>query len=135
MPINGATITGNLVRDSELKALPSGTSVLNFSVAVNERRKKGDEWEDYPNYFDCVMYGKRAESIARYLRKGTKVTVDGRLHQSRWEKDGKRNSRVEIIVDELEFMSRDNGDSGEAPKASVPSAPPQADEYDDDIPF
>ena len=135
MPINGATVTGNLVWDSELKALPTGTSVLNFSVAVNERRKKGDEWEDYPNYFDCVMYGKRAESIARYLRKGTKVTVDGRLHQSRWEKDGKRKSRVEIIVDEIEFMSRDNGGSVEAPKASVPSAPPQADEYDDDIPF
>ena len=138
--INSAGITGNLTDDAQLKALPTGTSVLEFSVAVNERRKRGDDWEDYPNYIDCVIYGKRADAIARYMLKGTKVTVEGRLHQDRWEdKEGRKRSRVEIIVDELEFMSRgdtpaDNKSSYDRPVASVP-APPKNDEYDEDIPF
>ena len=133
--MNSVSGCGNLVRDAELKALPTGTKVLNFTVAVNESRRRGDEWEDYPNYFDCVVYGARAEPLSRYLHKGTKVAVDGRLHQDRWEKDGHRRDRIEIVVDDLEFMSRNTDTSDESPKASVPAAPPKADEYDEEIPF
>ena len=133
--INSVSIVGNLTDDAQLKALPTGTSVLEFSVAVNERRRRGDDWEDYPNYIDCVVYGKRAESLSRYMAKGTKVAVDGRLHQDRWEdKEGRKRSRVEVVVDELEFMSRGDKPAEDKPRASVPTVP-KADEYDEEIPF
>lgn len=107
MNINIATISGNLTRDAELRQTASGTSVLSFSVAVNERRPDGNGgWTDYPNYIDCIVFGKRAESLSRFLGKGTKVAVQGRLHQSSWEKDGVKRSKVEVVVDQLDLMSQ-----------------------------
>lgn len=122
--INSVHISGNLTRDSELRSANNGTAILNFSVAVNDRRKNPStgEWEDFPNYIDCVVFGTRANSLHRMLKKGTKVAIDGKLRQSSWEKDGQRRSKLEVIVDELELMS--------APKQAAP-----ADTYDDDMPF
>ena len=122
--INRVHISGNLTRDSELRAANNGTAILNFSVAVNDRRKNPStsEWEDFPNYIDCVVFGTRANSLHRMLKKGTKVAIDGKLRQSSWEKDGQRRTKLEVIVDELELMS--------APKQAAP-----ADTYDDDMPF
>ena len=73
--INRVNITGNLTRDPELRATQSGTQVLHLGVAVNDRRRNPQtgNWEDYPNFIDCVMFGTRAEAIQRYLKKGTKV--------------------------------------------------------------
>ena len=86
MAVNSVAISGNLTRDPELRATASGTGVLNFSVAVNERQKSRDtgEWEDYPNFIDCTMFGARAESLSRYLNKGTKVSIEGKLRWSQW---------------------------------------------------
>ncbi len=107
MAINNSTISGNLTADAELRATTGGTSVCSFTVAVNERRRNASgEWEDYPNFIDCVLFGKRGESISRYLLKGTKVALEGSLHQSRWEKDGNRRSHIELIVSDIELMSR-----------------------------
>lgn len=124
MAINQVTVSGNLTRDSELRQTQNGTSVLTFCVAVNERRKNPQgEWEDYPNYIDCVTYGKRAEAVHQYFAKGAKVCVSGRLHWSQWETEGKRRSKVEVVADELEFMSRQE-------------KPQQVSYYaDEDIPF
>lgn len=141
MSINKVMISGNLTRDSELRATPSGMSVLGFSVAVNERRKNQQtgEWEDRPNYIDCTMFGTRAEAVSHYLSKGTKVAVEGRLQWRQWEKDGQKRSKVDVIVDELEFMSpRDGSSMPSAPRASQAPAPqaPKADAYsEEDIPF
>ena len=82
-------------------------AVLGFGVAVNDRAKnsKTGEWEDYPNFIDCTMFGSRAESLSRYLAKGAKVSIEGKLRYSSWEKDGQKRSKIEVIVEELEFMS------------------------------
>ena len=116
MSINRVVISGNLTRDPELRATAGGTSVLGFGVAVNDRRKNQQtgEWEDYPNFIDCTMFGARAESLSRYLTKGTKVAIEGKLRWSQWEREGQKRSKIEVIVDELEFMSSrsDNASSG-----------------------
>lgn len=117
--INTVAISGNLGRDPELRA----TQVLRFSVCVNERRKVGDEWQDVPNWVDVTVFGKRAEALNRYLSKGTHVCVQGRLRQSKWEKDGQKHSRLEVIADNVTF-------SGGAKRDDVPD-----EVYDDDCPF
>ncbi len=100
--INIVSISGNIVRDSEARA----NDVLTFSVANSEMRKQDDDWVNYPNYFDCVVFGKRAQALKKWLVKGTRVVISGRLHQSRYEnKDGEKRSRVEIIVNDIEFTS------------------------------
>jgi single-strand DNA-binding protein len=151
MSINRVNISGNLTRDSELRQTQSGTAVLSFGVAVNDRRRnpQSGEWEDYANFVDCVMFGTRAEAISRYLTKGTKVAIEGKLRYSSWERDGQRRSKLEVIVDEIEFMSRGDNQgqyrqsapsSPQRPQQPAPSTPPvetppAADAYDHDIPF
>lgn len=112
MSINKVLITGNLTRDAELRTTPAGTAILSFGVAVNDRRRnQNGEWEDYANFIDCTMFGRRAEALASYLTKGVKVAIEGRLHYSSWEdrNSGQRRSKVDVTVDELEFMSSRNG--------------------------
>ena len=155
MSINRVIISGNLTRDPELRSTASGLPVLGFGVAVNDRHKNQQtgEWEDYPNFIDCTMFGARAESLSRYLGKGTKVAIEGKLRYSSWERDGQRRSKLEVIVDELEFMSSRNGNNvnqgydngmtaGYAPQPAPMAAPvaapivdASASVYDEDIPF
>ncbi len=120
MSINRVCISGNLTRDAELRATASGMQVLGLSVAVNDRRKNPQtgDWEDYPNFVDCTMFGARAEKLAQYLTKGTKVTVEGKLHYSSWERDGQRRSKLDVTVDEIEFMSRQSAEQGNPPYVS-----------------
>ena len=108
MSINRVNISGNLTRDPELRATAGGMQVLGFGVAVNDRRKNGqtNEWEDYPNFVDCTMFGNRANSMSRILHKGMKVAIEGKLRYSSWEKDGQKRSKLEVIVDEIELMSQ-----------------------------
>lgn len=108
MSINRVIISGNLTRDPELRQTQGGTSVLTMGVAVNDRRKNPStgEWEDVANFVDCVLWGTRAERVAQYLDKGTKVAIEGRLRYRAWEQDGQRRSKLEVVVDEIEFMSR-----------------------------
>lgn len=107
MAINRVAISGNLTRSPELKTTAGGTGVLSFGVAVNDRRKNPQtgEWEDVPNYVDCILFGNRAESLSRFLSKGSKVAIDGKLRYSSWERDGQRRSKLEVIVEEIEFLS------------------------------
>lgn len=132
MTINKAIITGNLTRDAELRSTGGGLSVANFAVAVNERVKNNStgEWEDRANYIDCTMFGRRAEALAQYMTKGTKVTIEGKLRWSQWEKNGEKRSKVEVVVDEVELMAA----RGEK-RAAEPSAAHQGGVYDEDIPF
>lgn len=113
MSINNVTISGNLTRDPQLRGTTSGFSVLNFSVAVNDRRKnKEGEWESYPNFIDCVVIGKRADALNKILEKGMKVCVTGKLHYSSWEdKDTKKTrSKIDVTADEVEIMVRPKAD-------------------------
>ena len=113
--------------------------MLSFGVAVNDRRRNPQtgEWEDYPNFVDCTMFGTRAEAVSRFLAKGNKVAIEGKLRYSSWEKDGQRRSKLEVIVDEIEFMSQRQGAAAPVatPAAAPVAAPPSVDLYDEDIPF
>ena len=101
---NSVSINGRLVREAELRFSTSGTAILNFSIAVNRSVKKGDKWEDEASFFDCVMFSKMAESVNKYLEKGKQVSIIGELKQERWEKDGKQNSKVVIVVEKLQLL-------------------------------
>lgn len=129
--LNKNFFVGNLVKDSNLKDA-NGFSVLEFTIAVNESVKQGDSWNEYANFFDCVMYGKRAQSLAQYLTKGAKVAIDGHPHQDRWEKDGQKHSRIVFRVDNIELVGgkRDGGNS--APASSDSSGP---EDFPSGIPF
>jgi len=109
--INSVNVAGNLTREVELKQTQSGTSILNFGIAVNERVKNNQtgEWSDRPNFFNCVCFGKRAEGLAKVLSKGQKVAISGRLRYNQWENEkGEKRSNVEIVVNDVDFMSRRN---------------------------
>ena len=128
MAINKATVTGNITRDPELRQTQGGTSVLTIGVAVNDRRKNQQtgEWEDYPNFIDCTIFGNRATGVAPHLEKGMKVAIEGKLNQSRWQADdGTNRSKIEIIVDEIEFMSRQKGQTASKPVQQQPQQPMQ----------
>ena len=153
MSINRVLISGNLTRDPELRQTAGGMAILSFGVAVNDRRRnpQSGNWEDYANYIDCTMFGNRANSLSNILTKGMKVAIEGKLRYSQWERDGQKRSKIEVIVDELEFMSSRNGNGNgnqgygqsynQAPaqsygaSAAMPVIDASSSVYDDDIPF
>ena len=110
--VNVVVITGNLTRDPELRHTGGGTAVCELRVAVNSRRKEGNEWVDKPNFFDVTVWGAQGENCANYLATGRPVAVEGRLDWREWEaKDGsgKRQS-VSIVANSVQFLgSRDGG--------------------------
>lgn len=130
MSINRVNISGNLTRDAELRTTQAGTGILAFGMAVNDRRKnpQTEEWEDVPNYVDCVIFGKRADALGQYLVKGTKVAVEGKLRWSQWERDGQKRSKLEVVVDEIEFLSRKSDDQPTY-QAQQPAYQPQQTSY------
>ncbi|WP_029358879.1 single-stranded DNA-binding protein [Borreliella garinii] len=105
--INSLVLSGRLTRDSELSYTESGMAVLRFSLANNRRMKKNNEWIDYPQYFDCVIFSKRAESLNEYLKKGKQVVVSGSLKYESWQdkNTGDKRSKINIFVDNLQMFS------------------------------
>lgn len=130
MAVNVVCLAGNLTRDAELKQTTNGNAVLTFTLAVNEPYKNPTTgtWDRRPNFFDCVMFGARAEKLAQYIRKGSKVSIAGRLRYRTWEQDGAKRSKVEVVADEIELMSRDQ----QQPQQQQTQ---QGGFYDTDIPF
>lgn len=126
--INTYTISGNLTKDPELRATTSGTSVCNGSICYNSRRKgQSGDWEDAPNFFDFVAFGKAAEVLAR-KQKGDRIVINGELTQRSWEtKEGERRYKVELLVREFVDASRQGS-------AQKPSQDAQ-EVFDEDIPF
>lgn len=135
MSINRVVISGNLTRDPELRSTSGGLSILSFGVAVNDRRKNSStgEWEDVPNFVDVTVFGRRADALNRYLSKGTKVAIEGKLRFEQWEaKDGSRRSKLSVVADEVELM----GGRESKPAPAPAPAPPAPSVYEDeDIPF
>ncbi len=151
--INVVVITGNLTKDPELRSTGGGTPVCEMRVAVNSRRKEGQEWVDKPNYFDVVVFGAQGENCSTYLSKGRPVAVEGRLDWREWEaKDGSgKRQAVQIVANSVQFLgSRDGSGGGGNGNGFTPSSDVPADtsDYagtpagggggggaDDDIPF
>ena len=107
MSINKVVLTGNLTRDAELQYTQSGMAISAIGLAVNDRRKnpQTEEWEDKPNFVECTLFGKRAEGLAPYLKKGQKVGINGKLDWQQWEtQDGSKRSTLKVIVNDLELL-------------------------------
>jgi single-strand DNA-binding protein len=142
--INHVVLIGRLTREAELKYTAGGQSVCKFSIAVNRRKKNGDQWEDEANFFDIVVWGRQGESLHPYLVKGKMVGVDGELRQDRWQQDGQNRSKVEVIANYLQLLGGGNSShekSSEAPKDSSADTHRESysthreDNFHDDIPF
>ena len=141
--LNKVFIIGRLVRDAELKYTSSGQAVCKFSIAVNRRKKNGDQWEDEANYFDIVVWGRQGESLHPYLLKGKMIGVDGELRQDRWQQEGQNRSKVEIVASNLQLLGSSQGDKsnfrgaagGEASSEEQSYTSSKDDGFTDDIPF
>lgn len=151
--INTVVVSGNLTRDPELRSLPSGTSVCELGIAVNERNKnpQTNEWEDRANFFDVTVWGGMGEWAARSLQKGAGLTVEGRLRWEQWESNGEKRSKVKIVANSL--VPRDDraggsGGGGGSFSVSRTDVPANSDDFaapapaavgggggDEDIPF
>ena len=139
--INSVVLVGNLTRDPELRHTPSGTAVTTLRIAVNDRVKRGEEWQDAAYYFDVTVWGRTAENCAQYLAKGRPVAVQGKLTWREWDaQDGTKRQSVEVVADNVQFLGG-RGDEGggqqfvpagasQSPSADFPTAA-----ADDDIPF
>lgn len=126
---NKVVLIGRLTRDAELAYTQGGTPYLKMGVAVNESKKDGDSYKDYANFFDVVLWGKLGETLKQYATKGKQIAVTGSLHQDRWEKDGRNNSRVTINADDLQLLGgKSDGQQASAPKVDENGFP-------EDVPF
>lgn len=144
MNLNKVLLIGNLTRDPESRTIPSGQNVATFSVATNRQwtDKQSGEKKDATEFHNCVAWGRLADIISQYLKKGSKVYVEGRLQTRSWEdQSGVKKYRTEIIAENLIMLDRP-GDGASAPKAptaapaSKPAAAPAEEEINvEDIPF
>ena len=106
---NKVILMGHLVRDPELRVTGGGVNVGSFSLAINTRAK--DDKESV-SYIDCIAFGKQADFVKEYLTKGLPIHVEGRLQQNRWEQEGQKRSKIEVIVERLTFVgARKNGEN------------------------
>lgn len=154
-------LVGNLTRDAQLKYTPSGFPICTFGIAINTRKKNGDQWVDEANFFDIELFGKTAESLNQYLTKGKMVGVEGELRQDRWEQDGQARSKVKVLANKVQLLGGNGqgqaqgaaggSNTGQAPaRATTPvsgTAKPTdgqaavrieaaaTDDFSDDIPF
>lgn len=128
--VNKVIIVGNLGRDPEVRFTQGGSAVCNLSVAVGERMKKGEAWEDHTEWFRVVVFGKTAENAGNYLQKGRQVYVEGKLRQKEYEKDGQKQRSTEVVADVLQWLGSGKGEGG----AAKPAATTQAIDADD-LPF
>ncbi|MDR1858765.1 MAG: single-stranded DNA-binding protein [Treponema sp.] len=107
--ISRVVLIGRLIKDAELKSIASGQAVTKFTIAVNRRKKSGDQWGDEASFFDVVLWGQRGEALHQYLLKGKQVCVDGELRQDRWQHDGQSRSRVEIVASNIQLLGGGSG--------------------------
>jgi single-strand DNA-binding protein len=137
MSINRVVLTGNLTRDAELKQTAGG-ALVKMRIAVNDRRKVGDQWTDVANFIDVNMFGTRAESVSRFLTKGKQVGIDGRIRMDEWTtEDGQKRSKLEVYADNIELLGSRGEGSGPRPvteSSFVDEAGPDVPDGED-IPF
>jgi single-strand DNA-binding protein len=137
MYLNKAFIFGNLTRDPELRALPSGMNVCNFSLATNRVfTGKDGKKQEQTDFHNIVVFGRQADTVNQYLKKGASCLVEGHIQTRSWEKEGQKQYRTEIVADRVQFGPRGSGGGGrrdEAAPAEESSAGPGIDYPKDDI--
>lgn len=102
--VNHVILIGRLTRDAELKYTSGGMAICKFAIAVNKRRKNGEQWVEEAHFFDIVLWGRSGEAINQYLVKGKQVAVEGELTQNRWEQDGQARSKIEIMAANVQLL-------------------------------
>lgn len=148
---NRVILMGNLTRDPELRHLPSNMAVTSIGLAVNDRwkDKQTGEWKDKANFIDCEAFGRTAEVINEYFRKGRPIMIEGKLRLDQWQdQSGNSRSKLKVVIDSFEFVGgREDGPSGggggqrgssgsrQQPATNAPDNPPHAAIEEDDIPF
>jgi len=142
--LNKVMLMGRLTRDPQLTYLPSQMAVVEFGMAINDRRKQQDgSYAEKANFVDFSIFGKRAEALHKYVKKGDPLFVEGKLDYQQWEKDGQKRSKLKVIVENFEFLGKGGGgqnsgnEGGGTQSAPAPAAPeaPHGGGMDDDIPF
>ncbi|MCI0498807.1 MAG: single-stranded DNA-binding protein [Planctomycetales bacterium] len=141
--LNKVLLMGNMTRDPQLTYLPSQTPVVEFGLAINRKYKKQDgTMAEDTCYVDCRMFGKRAETVNKYFKKGDPIFVEGRLQYDAWEKDGKKQSRLRVFVENFEFLGKGGGHGGAGGGPAAPAGAESGPDVsygsggpDDDIPF
>jgi single-strand DNA-binding protein len=159
--VNKVILIGNLGADPETKALPSGTAVANISVATSEsfKDKQSNEWQERTEWHRVALFGRLAEVAGEYLRKGSKVYIEGSIRTRKWQdKEGKDRYSTEIVANEMQMLDRKGGEGGgygggggstggggeprpsraPSPEPESPAAPSGGgtrEDFDDDIPF
>lgn len=131
---NKVILMGNLTRDPETRTTPNGQSVTSFSLAVNRTwRNANGENQESVSYIDCVAWGKAGEIIAQYVSKGRALLVSGRLDQRSWDdkESGQKRSKVEVIVEDFNFVGGQGGDGGGMGSSPAPSSAKSSKKTDD----
>jgi len=131
MYVNKVFIAGRLTRDAEVRILPSGSQVINFTIAMNRpyKDKVKNEWKEETYFIDVELFRDGSSEIAKKLSKGYLVIVEGELKQERWEQNGQQRSKVKVRADKVNFLSK--------PQSSglVKGKEEEIDDFEDDIPF
>lgn len=134
MYINKVILFGNLTRDPELRSLPSGMNVVNFSIATNRifRDREGQKQEQ-TDFHNIVVFGRQADTVSQYMKKGSSVFIEGRLQTRSWDKDGQKQYRTEVIADRVQFGPRggSGGSGGGAPSGGSRGKKQEADVPED----
>jgi single-strand DNA-binding protein len=111
---NRVILIGRLTRDPELRALASGNSVCGLRVACNGLRREGESYQERPNFFDVSVFGGQGENVARYLSKGSRLAIDGRLEWREWETGEHKRQAIAIVADSVEFLDSPSSAQREA---------------------
>lgn len=136
MSVNKVILVGNLGRDPETRTTQNGNTVANLSLATSERVKQGDEWRDHTEWHRVVVWGRTAENVARFCRKGRQVYVEGRLRTRKWtDKDGVEKYTTEIVGDRVHFLGGKDDDGGSGGGGGTNDGGGYDGGPDDDIPF
>lgn len=119
MNINKAILFGNLTRDPELRALPSGMQVASFSIATNRvYRDRDGKKQEQADFHNIVVFGRQAETVSQYLKKGSSAFIEGRIQTRSWEQDGQKKYRTEIVAERVQFGPRGSGGGGGGKRAA-----------------
>ena len=132
---NRVILVGNLTRDVELRYIPSGTAVADVGLAINDKRKQGDEWVEETTFVDVTLWARTAEVASEYLSKGSPVLIEGRLKLETWEKDGQKRSKLKVIGERMQMLGgqRQQDDEYSQPAGSIEIQPGETE--GDDIAF
>ncbi len=126
---------GRLVRDAELSYTNTGYALLKFSIAVNRRKKHGDQWIDEANFFDVTVWGKRGEALAQYMVKGQQLMIEGELIQQRWEKEGQKRSKVSIEANNIQLVGGNKEQQPQQRQQPIDVNFNNGSSFESDIPF